>query len=56
MSLGRRPGFRLQLFALLGRFQPTEKLATIVDSIEFCTACHAEGRGFEPRRSRQFDQ
>ena len=26
----------------------TEKLATIIDSLEFCTACHAEGRGFDP--------
>jgi hypothetical protein len=23
-----------------------EKIATIIDSIKFCTACHAEGRGF----------
>ena len=29
-----------------------ENVATLIDSIEFCTACHAEGRGFEPRRSR----
>jgi hypothetical protein len=32
-----------------------EKLATIVDSIGFCTACHAEGREFEFRRYRHFN-
>jgi hypothetical protein len=25
-----------------------EKIATTIDPIDFCTACHAEGRGFEP--------
>ena len=45
----------MQLFALLGQFQPQKNFATIIDSIAFCTACHAEGRGFEPRRSRHFD-
>ena len=32
-----------------------ENVATTIDSIEFCTACHAEGRRFEPRRSRHFN-
>src|SRR5262249_2696136 len=54
MRLGRRLGWGVQLFAPFRAASATEKLATIVDSIEFCTACHAEGRGFEPRRSRHF--
>jgi len=42
----------LQLFAPFGAVSAIEKLATITDSIELCTACHVEGRGFESRRSR----
>jgi hypothetical protein len=34
-------GFGVATFGTL--WGATEKLATIVDSIEFCTACHAEG-------------
>ena len=55
VSLGRRRGLELQLFVPFRAVSATEKLATIIDSIEFCTACHAEGRGFEPRRSRHLD-
>ena len=55
MRLGRRLGWELQLFAPFRAVSATEKLATIIDSIEFCTACHAEGRRFEPRRSRHFN-
>src|SRR5262249_11728902 len=33
-------------FRPLRAVSATGKLATIVDFIEFCTACHAEGRGF----------
>ena len=32
----------------IGAGSAAEKIAIIIDSIEFCTACHA-GRGFEPR-------
>ena len=42
-------------FRPLRAVSATEKLATIIDFIEFCTACHAEGRRFEPRRSRHFN-
>ena len=38
-------GFR----AVLGE----ENVATLIDSVGFGAACHAEGRGFEPPRSRQ---
>src|SRR5262249_29016904 len=46
--------WELQLFALFRAASAAEKVATLIDFIEFCTACHAEGRGFEPRRSRHF--
>jgi hypothetical protein len=42
----------LQLFCFFRAASAAEKIAMIIDSIELCTACHAEGRGFEPRRSR----
>ena len=48
-------GFGVATFRPLRAASATEKLATIIDSIEFCTACHAEGRRFEPRRSRHFN-
>src|SRR5262245_10042344 len=47
-------GFGVATFRPFQAGSATEKLATIIDFIEFCTACHAEGRGFEPRRSRHF--
>jgi len=60
---GVRPGrgqdvgwvWELQLFAPFGSVSVTEKLATIIDFIEFCTACHAEGCGSKSRRSRHLD-
>ena len=42
----------MQLFALFRAASAAEKVATLIDFIEFCTACHVEGRGFEPRRPR----
>jgi hypothetical protein len=48
MSLGRRLGLRVATFRPLRAVSATEKLATIIDSIEFYTACHAEDRRFEP--------
>jgi len=52
MRPGRRLGLGVATFRPLGAVSAAEKLATIIDFIEFCTACHAEGRGFVPRRSR----
>ena len=48
MNRERRPRLGVATFRPLRAVSVTEKLATIIDSIEFCTACHAEGRGFEP--------
>jgi hypothetical protein len=48
MSLGHRLGLGVATFRHFRAVSATEKLATIIDSIEFCTACHAKGRGFEP--------
>jgi hypothetical protein len=41
------PGLDLEVatFRLLPAVSAAEKLATIIDFIEFCTACHAESRG-----------
>jgi len=55
MNRERRPRLGVATFRPLRAVSVTEKLATIIDSIEFCTACHAEGRGFVPRRPRHFD-
>jgi hypothetical protein len=46
---------QLQLFVAFKVVSAAEKVATIFDSIAFSTACHAEGRRFEPRRSRHFN-
>jgi hypothetical protein len=50
--LERRPGLAVATFRPFQAVSVAEKLATIIDFIEFCTACHVEGRGFESRRSR----
>jgi hypothetical protein len=55
MSLGRRLGLGVATLRPFRAVSATEKLATIIDSIAFCTACHAEGRASEPRRSRHLD-
>jgi hypothetical protein len=49
---GVRPG-AVATFRPFQAGSAAEKVAMMIDSIELCTACHAEGRGFEPRRSRQ---
>src|SRR5262245_63912691 len=48
-------GFGVATFRPLRAVSATEKLATVIDSIAFCTACHAERRRFEPRPSRHLD-
>jgi hypothetical protein len=48
MNLGRRLGLGVATFRPFQAVSAAEKIATIIDSIEFCTACHAEGRKFEP--------
>jgi hypothetical protein len=48
----RRPG-AVATFPGFGGGLASKKVATRIDSMGVCTACHAEGRGFEPRRSRQ---
>jgi hypothetical protein len=50
---GRRLGLGVATFRPVRAVSAAEKLATIVDSIELCTACHAEGRRFEPARRPQ---
>jgi hypothetical protein len=52
VRLGRRPGLAVATFLGFGAASAAEKLATPIDSVGFGAACHAEGRGFEPRRSR----
>ena len=52
LGIARKPVATFQPFRAVSA---AEKIATIIDSIEICTAaCHAEGRGFESRRSRHF--
>ena len=56
MRAGRRPGFWVATLCTFQAVLGEENVATSVDYIEFCTACHAEGRGFEPRRSRHLQR
>jgi hypothetical protein len=55
MRAGRRPGFWVATFRASRAVLGEENVATLIDCIELCTACHAEGRGFEPRRSWHFN-
>src|SRR6516162_5723078 len=56
MCLLRREPSAVATFHPFRAASAAEMVATIVDHIEFCTACHAEGRGFEPRRSRHLQR
>jgi hypothetical protein len=45
MSLARGLSLELQLYHPFGAVSAAEKVATLIDFIEFCTACHAIAHG-----------
>src|SRR5688572_6331217 len=59
LTLGGVAFLRADRFQLLSEFdhiQAGRKLKHLLKAHRICSACHAGGRGFEPRRSRQFPQ